>query len=213
MLDNLKLDPRFADLVAKESLADDIPFRRMKVRLKNEIVTMGKPDIDLAECVGTYVPPENWNRLISESDILLVDTRNDYEVGIGSFKGAVNPGTGSFREFPAYVENNLDPKKHKKVAMFCTGGIRCEKATSLMLDRGFEKVYHLQGGILKYLEQVPEQHSLWRGECFVFDDRVAVNHSLKSGSYRQPLHSIQNRKALRKYNYSGTQSVSKIFIE
>ncbi len=185
VLDNLKQNPRFTDMIAKESVADNVPFRRMKVRLKNEIVTIGKPDVDPNDRVGTYVPPEDWNTLINESDVLLVDARNDYEVGIGSFEGAVNPGTDSFREFPAFVKNNLDPKKHKKVVMFCTGGIRCEKATSLMLDRGFEKVYHLQGGILKYLEIVPEQHSLWHGECFVFDDRVAVNHSLKPGSYRQ----------------------------
>ena len=185
VLDKLKQDPRFTDLIAKESLAGTIPFRRMKVRLKNEIVTMGKPGIDPTERVGTYISPEDWNSLIGESDVLLVDARNDYEVGIGSFEGAVNPVTDSFRDFPDYVENNLDPKKHKKVAMFCTGGIRCEKATSLMLDRGFEEVYHLQGGILKYLEQIPEQQSLWHGECFVFDDRVAVNHSLKLGSYRQ----------------------------
>jgi len=185
VLNKLKQDSRFTDLITKESVADNFPFRRMKVRLKNEIVSMGQPGVNPADRVGAYVPPEDWNSLISEPDVLLVDARNDYEVGIGSFEGAVSPKTDTFREFPAYVEHNLNPKKHKKVAMFCTGGIRCEKATSFMLDRGFDKVYHLQGGILKYLEKVPEQQSLWHGECFVFDDRVAVDHSLKPGSYRQ----------------------------
>ncbi len=167
----------------KESFAEEQPFYRMKVRIKKEIVTMGVDGIDPNETVGTYVDPADWNRIIADPDTILIDTRNDYEVKIGTFKNAVNPHTENFREFPAYVEKHYDPKKVKKVAMFCTGGIRCEKASAYMKKLGFEEVYHLKGGILKYLETVPEKKSLWEGECFVFDQRVAVKHRLESGSY------------------------------
>jgi UPF0176 protein len=179
----LQSDSRLADLEVKHSPATKMPFRRMKVRLKKEIVTLGKPDINPIKKVGTYVSPKEWNQLISEGSVTVIDTRNDYEVEIGTFKGAKNPNTQSFREFPEYVAQQLDPKQHKKVALFCTGGIRCEKATSYLLDQGFEEVYHLQGGILKYLEEVPTQESLWEGECFVFDQRVALGHNLTPGHY------------------------------
>lgn len=176
---------KFADLVHKESYANEHPFYRMKVKLKKEIVTMGVPSVNPNNTVGTYVKPENWNALIADPDVIVIDTRNDYEVDIGTFKGAVDPKTATFREFPDFVEKNLDKAKHKKVAMFCTGGIRCEKASSYMLEQGFEEVYHLQGGILKYLETVPEAQSLWQGECFVFDQRVAVKHGLELGEFDQ----------------------------
>ena len=179
----LNADPRLAGIEHKESLADAMPFYRMKVRLKKEIVTLGVQDVNPNRKVGTYVAPEDWNALIADPDVLLIDTRNDYEYDIGTFKGAVDPHTATFREFPQYVRDNLDPVKHKKVAMFCTGGIRCEKASSFMLEQGFEEVYHLQGGILKYLEKVPAEDSLWEGECFVFDQRVAVGHGLKPGKH------------------------------
>jgi UPF0176 protein len=175
----------FANLEHKESYADEHPFYRMKVKLKKEIVTMGVPSVNPNNTVGTYVKPEDWNALISDPDVILLDTRNDYEVHIGTFKGAVDPKTTTFREFPEYVAQNLDKTKHKKVAMFCTGGIRCEKASSFMLEQGFDEVYHLQGGILKYLETVDEKDSLWQGECFVFDQRVAVKHGLEVGEYDQ----------------------------
>ena len=179
----LHADPRFAGIEHKESTADTMPFYRMKVRLKKEIVTLGVQGINPNKKVGTYVAPEDWNALIADPDVIVVDTRNDYEYGIGTFKGAVDPQTKTFREFPQYVKNNLDPARHKKVAMFCTGGIRCEKASSFMLEQGFEEVYHLQGGILKYLEKVLATESLWQGECFVFDQRVAVGHGLELGNH------------------------------
>ena len=185
LLAYLRSYPEFHDLEHKESYADKHPFYRMKVKLKKEIVTMGVPDIDPNQVVGTYVKPEDWNALISDPDVVLLDTRNDYEVHIGTFKGAVDPKTATFREFPQYVAQNLDKTKHKKVAMFCTGGIRCEKASSFMKQQGFEEVYHLQGGILKYLETVPKEQSMWEGECFVFDQRVAVKHGLEVGEYDQ----------------------------
>jgi UPF0176 protein len=189
VLNYLRIDTafegKFANLEHKESYADEHPFYRMKVKLKKEIVTMGVPSINPNNTVGTYVKPEDWNALISDPDVILLDTRNDYEVHIGTFKGAVDPKTTTFREFPEYVAKNLDKTKHKKVAMFCTGGIRCEKASSYMLEQGFDEVYHLQGGILKYLETVPEEKSLWEGECFVFDQRVAVKHGLEVGDYDQ----------------------------
>ncbi len=178
----VRSDPRLADLEHKESYTQTPPFERMKVRLKQEIVTLGLPEIDPNEKVGTYVTPQEWNDLISDPEVTVIDTRNDYEVNIGSFQGAENPQTRSFREFPDYVRQHLDPTKHKKVALFCTGGIRCEKASSFMLTQGFAEVYHLKGGILKYLEEIPAQESLWQGECFVFDERVAVSHGLESGS-------------------------------
>lgn len=183
LLAYLRADERFKDLVHKESFYEQTPFYRTKVKLKKEIVTMGVPGTDPRSIVGTYVKPTEWNRLISDPDVLLVDTRNDYEVKLGTFQGAVNPATESFREFPGYVAENLDPAKHKKVAMFCTGGIRCEKSTAYLKSQGFEEVYHLEGGILKYLEEVPEAESLWQGECYVFDNRVSVNHQLQRGQY------------------------------
>ncbi|MEC9315484.1 MAG: rhodanese-related sulfurtransferase [Pseudomonadota bacterium] len=185
LLDYLREDPRLAEISFKESYTDRSPFMRSRVKLKKEIVTMGVEGIDPKRVVGTYVKPEQWNQLISEPDVLLVDTRNDYEVQVGTFKNAVNPKTDSFREFPEYVKTHLDPKKHKKVAMFCTGGIRCEKSTAYLKEQGFEEVYHLEGGILKYLEEVPAEQSMWEGECFVFDDRVTVNHQLEKGDYDQ----------------------------
>lgn len=178
VLANLRQDAAFASLTHKESSADFMPFARMKVRLKQEIVNLGRPDITPNKQVGQYVPAAEWNALISDPDVILVDTRNDFEVEIGTFKGAINPKVDAFNQFPDFVEQNLDPRRHKKVAMFCTGGIRCEKATAYMLEQGFEEVYHLQDGILKYLEQVPPEESLWQGNCFVFDDRVTVDHLL-----------------------------------
>lgn len=179
----LRADPRLADMTHKESFADFIPFNRMKVRLKKEIVKIGLPDVDPNDGVGTYVPAQDWNALISDPEVILIDTRNDFEYKVGTFRGAVNPETESFGEFPAYVSENLDPNKHKKVAMFCTGGIRCEKATAYLLKQGFENVYHLKDGILKYLEVMSSDESLWDGECFVFDKRVTLTHALKPGNY------------------------------
>ena len=181
----LRSDPRLADLEHKESVDETMPFYRMKVKLKKEIVTMGVTGIDPNNAVGTYVKPGDWNALVNDPEVLLIDTRNDYEFGIGSFRGALDPKTTTFREFPEYVRRNLDPGKQKKIAMFCTGGIRCEKASAFMLLEGFEEVYHLRGGILKYLEEVPPEESTWEGECFVFDNRVAVNHRLEKGRYDQ----------------------------
>lgn len=183
LLAYLKADPRLADLNHKESFDSSQPFYRMKVKLKKEIVTMGIDGIDPNEVVGTYVKPKDWNALISDPDVVLIDTRNDYEVEIGTFKGAVDPKTESFRQFPEYVRQNYNPAKHKKVAMFCTGGIRCEKASAFMKREGFEEVYHLEGGILKYLEEVDQPDSLWQGECFVFDNRVSVKQGLEPGEY------------------------------
>ncbi|MBE9182551.1 rhodanese-related sulfurtransferase [Oculatella sp. LEGE 06141] len=179
----LRSDPRLSDLEHRESYATSPPFDRMKVRLKREIVTLGVPEVDPTEQVGTYVSPTEWNDLIADPTVLVIDTRNDYEVEIGTFKGAHNPETESFRDFPTYVQHHLDPAKHPKVAMFCTGGIRCEKASSFLLNQGFQQVYHLKGGILKYLEEVPPEQSLWQGECFVFDQRVAVSHGLDAGTH------------------------------
>ena len=193
LLTFLKKDERFKDIEHKESFDKEQPFYRMKVKLKKEIVTMGVEGIDPKKIVGTYVEPKDWNALIDDPDVVLIDTRNDYEFGIGSFQGAINPNTDSFREFPDYVKKNLDPEKNKKVAMFCTGGIRCEKSTAYLKEQGFDEVYHLKGGILKYLEEMPEINSKWEGECFVFDNRVAVKHNLELGSYdlchgcRQPI--------------------------
>jgi UPF0176 protein len=181
----LKADSRLVDLEHKESYCDEQPFYRTKVKLKKEIVTLGVPGVDPNKKVGTYVDPKDWNALISDPDVVLIDTRNDYEVGIGTFTNAVDPKTKSFREFPQYVRQNFDPSRHKKVAMFCTGGIRCEKASSFMLNEGFEEVYHLKGGILKYLEEVSQEDSLWQGDCFVFDNRVTVRHDLSEGEYDQ----------------------------
>jgi UPF0176 protein len=181
----LNEQPSLDHIAYKESYAQTNPFHRTKVKLKTEIVTMGVEGIDPSQVVGTYVKPKDWNALISDPEVLLVDTRNDYEIEIGTFKNAINPNTTTFREFPEYVEKNLDKNKHKKVAMYCTGGIRCEKSTAYLKEQGFEEVYHLEGGILKYLEEVPSAETMWQGECFVFDGRVAVNHDLEQGQYDQ----------------------------
>ncbi len=185
VLDWLRAVPELAGLDCKESRSDKLPFKRSRVKLKKEIVTMGVEGIDPRHAAGTYVAPSDWNALISDPDVLLIDTRNDYECEVGSFEGALNPDTKSFRDFPEFAKNHLDKTQHTKVAMFCTGGIRCEKSTAYLREMGFDEVYHLQGGILKYLEEVPEKDSLWQGECFVFDDRVTVNHQLEPGSYDQ----------------------------
>ncbi|NCP64693.1 MAG: rhodanese-related sulfurtransferase [Paraglaciecola sp.] len=185
LLAQLNADPRINPISHKESLDDTQPFHRIKVKLKKEIVTMGVEGIDPRRTVGTYVQPADWNALIANPDVTVIDTRNDYEIEIGTFKRAINPKTASFREFPEYVKNHLDPTKNKKVAMFCTGGIRCEKSTAYLKEQGFDEVYHLAGGILKYLEEVPQAESLWQGDCFVFDNRVAVNHDLQKSHYDQ----------------------------
>ncbi len=175
--------PGCATLEHKESSASEMPFYRLKVRLKKEVVAMGVPDANPNNQVGTYVDPKDWNALISEPDVVVIDTRNDYEVSIGAFEGATDPETKTFRDFPSWFHENREALDGKKVAMYCTGGIRCEKATSLLKLEGIEDVYHLKGGILKYLETVPETDSKWQGECFVFDNRVSVGHGLKQGSY------------------------------
>lgn len=184
LLDFLRSDDRLRDLDCKLSYGDDMPFYRARVKLKREIVTMGVDDIDPANA-GSYVEPADWNRLISDPEVTVIDTRNDYETEIGSFEYAMKANTGSFREFPDFARENLDPGRHRRIAMYCTGGIRCEKSTAYLRQQGFDEVYHLRGGILGYLEQVPESESLWRGECFVFDNRVSVDHALGKGSYDQ----------------------------
>jgi UPF0176 protein len=170
---------RFDNLELKFSHASAMPFQRLKIRLKKEIVTLGDPAIDPARQVGIYVDPADWNALIATPDTLVIDTRNAFEVAIGTFEGALDPGIDSFGQFKDFVARHLDPAQHRKVAMFCTGGIRCEKASAYLLARGFAEVYHLKGGILRYLEGIPEAESRWRGECFVFDDRVALRHGLQ----------------------------------
>jgi UPF0176 protein len=190
---HLRALPGCAGLEWKEATSDTPPFPRMKVRLKREIVTMGQPHVDPAEGTGHYVAPEDWNDLIGRDDVAVIDTRNDYEVAIGTFDGAIDPETQSFGEFPAWWEANKHRFHNKKIAMFCTGGIRCEKSTNYLLGEGVEDVYHLKGGILKYLEEVPEAHSTWQGDCFVFDARVSVGHGLAEGPHvlchgcRQPI--------------------------
>jgi UPF0176 protein len=184
----LSQEPDLADLVVKESQTVQQPFDRLKVKVKREIVTLGKPEINPADRVGLYVEPKDWNALLEDPEVLVIDTRNQFEVSTGSFRGAIDPHLQSFRQFPDYVQTQLHPSQHKKVAMFCTGGIRCEKASAYLLDQGFEQVYHLKGGILKYLEDVPAAHSQWQGECFVFDQRVAVTQgeqgeSIQDGQY------------------------------
>jgi len=175
----LRRESRFSDIQPKISTTSNQPFQRMKVRLKKEIVTLGVPGIDPSREVGTYIKPEDWNALITRPDVCVLDTRNAYEVAEGSFPGALDPHTRSFREFPRYVKNHLDPETQPNVAMYCTGGIRCEKATAYLLHQGFKNVFHLEGGILKYLETVPEKDSLWQGTCFVFDERETLDHDLK----------------------------------
>jgi UPF0176 protein len=187
VLDHLRADPLLADLQHKESFSEKAPFYRMKVRLKKEIVTMQVPGISPIHMAGTYVKPQDWNALISDPEVVLVDTRNDYEVEIGTFRGAVDPKIKSFAELPGWVEQSEQLVGHAgkkpKVAMFCTGGIRCEKSTAYLRQRGFDEVYHLEGGILKYLETIPLEESLWQGECFVFDERVSVGHGLVPGQH------------------------------
>lgn len=187
VLDHIRQLPDCADLDVKLSSAPTMPFHRLKVRLKREIVTMGEPDIDPRASVGTYVEAQDWNELISDPDTIVIDTRNEYEVAIGTFEGAIDPKTVSFREFPIWFRNHrnelLERGRETKVAMFCTGGIRCEKSTAFLKQEGVENVFHLKGGILKYLEVVPAEESLWRGECFVFDQRVAIGHGLTQGSF------------------------------
>ncbi len=177
----LKKDKRFEDIECKYSYDKKIPFYRMKVKIKDELIPIGVDGVDPREIVGTYVNPGEWNELVEDPDVLLIDVRNQYEIEVGSFQGAVNPETDNFRYFPEFVEKNLDPDKNQKVAMFCTGGIRCEKASSYMLSKGFKEVFHLKGGILKYLEDMPKENSLWDGECFVFDNRTSVDHDLENG--------------------------------
>ena len=181
MLAAIRALPGCADLDWKESTAETMPFSRMKVKLKAEIVTMGVPGTDPLARVGHHVPPSEWNALISAPDVAVIDTRNDYEVQVGTFQGAIDPKTEKFRDFPAWWQAHAESLKGKRIAMFCTGGIRCEKSTNYLLGQGVEQVYHLQGGILKYLEDIPEAESLWQGECFVFDHRVAVGHGLVQG--------------------------------
>ncbi|ABC63767.1 rhodanese-related sulfurtransferase [Erythrobacter litoralis] len=183
VLGHIRQLPGCAGLEVKFSGADELPFHRMKVRLKREIVTMGEPDIDPTLSVGHYVDPHDWNALISDPDTVVIDTRNDYEVAAGTFRGAVDPETKSFRDFPEWFRAHRAELEGKKVAMFCTGGIRCEKSTSFLRQEGIEDVYHLKGGILKYLEAVPEEETLWDGECFVFDERVTVKHGLEQGTH------------------------------
>ncbi|MEL6929427.1 MAG: rhodanese-related sulfurtransferase [Cyanobacteria bacterium J06600_6] len=183
VLSKLRTLPNLANLEHKESTAEKKPFAKLKVKIKSEIVTLGLPAVNPNQQVGTYVNPQDWNQVISDPEVIVIDTRNDYEVEIGTFERAQNPNTESFREFPEYVAQNLDPAQNPKVAMFCTGGIRCEKASSYLLSQGFKEVYHLKGGILKYLENVDPEESLWQGECFVFDERVAVKEGLELGSH------------------------------
>ncbi len=180
---HIKALPGCAGLEWKEATSEQPPFNRMKVRIKREIVTMGQPDVDPRARVGNYVEPEDWNDLIRSEDVVLIDTRNDYEVAIGTFEGAIDPQTESFRDFPAWWEENRERFHNKRVAMFCTGGIRCEKSTNYLLGQGVEDVYHLKGGILRYLEETPRDQSTWQGECFVFDNRVSVGHGLQEGPH------------------------------
>jgi len=174
VLSFIRSAPPLKDLKCKDSFSDVMPFRKLKILIKKEIVKLEVPGINPSEHRGVYVKPESWNALISNSDVLVVDTRNTYEIDLGTFKNAQNPKTRKFREFPAYVHNHLQPDKQKKIALFCTGGIRCEKASAYLLEQGFENVYQLEGGILKYLEKIPCEESLWEGKCFIFDDRVTV---------------------------------------
>ena len=183
VLAHIRALPGCADLEWKESTAQNQPFRRLKVRLKKEIVTMGQPDVDPVARVGHYVDPADWNALIQSPDVAVIDTRNDYEVAIGTFQNAIDPRTDSFRDFPAWWEENKHRFHNKRIAMFCTGGIRCEKSTNYLLGQGVEDVYHLKGGILKYLEEMPPEDSTWQGDCFVFDGRVSVGHGLREGPH------------------------------
>ena len=184
LIEYLRKDKRLKNLEYKLLKSREMTFYRMKVRLKKEIVTMGQPNVNPTEIVGKYVEPRDWDTLVNSHDVVVIDTRNDYEVGIGTFKGAVNPNTKSFSEFPEWWEKNKDKFHNKKIAMFCTGGIRCEKSTNYLLGKGVKEVHHLKGGILKYLEDIPEEHSSWEGDCFVFDARVSVGHRLSEGPHQ-----------------------------
>ena len=175
----LRQDSRFADLRFKETFDEENPFDKSKVKLRKEIVTMGSQEVDPLKTVGTYLSPDEWHEFIKDPEVLVIDTRNDYEYELGTFKNAINPNTENFRNFPEYVDQQLSDKKDKKIAMFCTGGIRCEKSTAYLLDLGFKEVYHLKDGILNYIQSIPEENSLWEGSCFVFDDRVALDHKLE----------------------------------
>ncbi len=208
LFDRLREDERFRDIHYKESWASEQVFHRMKVRLKKEIVTLGVEGVDPNLIVGEHIKPEDWNALIARDDVRLIDTRNDYEFELGTFTGAEDPQIQSFREFPEWVANNLDPDKDQHVAMFCTGGIRCEKSTSYLLEQGFKNVYHLDGGILNYLETVDENNTLWQGECFVFDNRVTVDQNLAAGDFelcpacRMPLSEDDTKSPLYELNVS-----------
>jgi UPF0176 protein len=186
-------DQRFTYLEYKQAIATKAPFQRLKIKLKPEIISLGIPDLDPTEQVGIHISAIKWNQLLQDSEVTLIDTRNQYEIEIGTFVGAINPEIDSFRQFPDYIDQHLDPKKHSKIAIFCTGGIRCEKASVLLLKKGFTEVYQLEGGILKYLEQVDPAESKWEGECFVFDDRITVDQQLSEGSYK-----LSNGKILAK---------------
>lgn len=179
----LSRDSRFAGMEYKDSSHDLQPFQRLKIRLKKEIVTLGRPEANPNERTGVHVPPREWNRLLQDPDTIVIDTRNHYEVAIGTFEGAIDPATRHFRQFPDFIENHRDEYRDKKIAMFCTGGIRCEKASAYLLHRGFKDVYQLEGGILRYLAEIDPEESSWRGECFVFDERVAIDHHLRVGRY------------------------------
>jgi UPF0176 protein len=206
LIQRIEAEPELKGLELKYSYASEMPFHRMKVKLKKEIVTLGVPEIDPLKSVGTYVAPKDWNGLISDPDTVVIDTRNDYEVAIGTFRGAVDPRTKTFREFPEWVEEHRKELEGKKIAMFCTGGIRCEKATAYVKGLGFDEVYHLKGGILKYLEEVPPEESRWDGECFVFDERVSVGHGLKEGETelcRACRHPITPEERLSQYYREG----------
>jgi len=213
-LNHIRSLPGCADIEWKESTAENMPFPRMKVRLKQEIVTMGQPNVDPSASVGTYVEAEDWNEIISAEDVVVIDTRNDYEVAIGTFEGAEDPLTKTFGEFPEWWAANSARFDNKKVAMFCTGGIRCEKASNYLLGQGVDEVFHLKGGILKYLENVPRDQSLWNGECFVFDGRVTVGHGLEEGSFdlchacRMPINEADKSRAEFEQGVSCHQCVS-----
>ncbi len=185
LLNLLQSDARLADIEYKESYAEAIPFHRTKIKLKKEIISLGQPDVKPSDRTGIRIEPKQWNALINDPEVLLIDTRNEYEYQVGAFKNAVSPNTNNFRQFPKYVTDHLNPAMIKKVALYCTGGIRCEKASAYMLAQGFETVYQLNGGILKYLQEIEQDQSLWEGECFVFDSRVSVDHQLAEGNYEQ----------------------------
>ncbi len=219
LLMHLRGYPGLGDIQYKTSWCERNPFLRMKVRLKKEIVTLGVDGIDPTKRVGEYVEPRDWNTLVSQPGVRLIDTRNDYEVNLGTFSGAENPQTTSFREFPAWLESNLGEDREQPVAMFCTGGIRCEKSTALLKEMGYKKVYHLKGGILNYLEQVPAEKSLWQGDCFVFDNRVSVDHDLSEGCYelcpacRMPLSEDDRKSPQYEENVSCPKCIDRLTPE